>query len=121
MSQLSETFYFHIKDLGIPEPEKEYRFIAEKLGKGKGLRERLLKANLKDWRFDFAWPDQKIAVEIEGGIYVKGGHVRGKIYTDNCRKYNEAGLRGWMVLRFTTDLIESGEAFSTLEKVFCKT
>lgn len=55
------------------------------------------------WRFDFAWREQKLAVEIEGGTYVNGGHNRGKAYADNCEKYNAAVLHGWRVLRYTTD------------------
>ena len=26
------------------------------------------------WRFDFAWPDPMVAVEIEGGLYQSGRH-----------------------------------------------
>ncbi len=56
----------------------------------------------RKWRFDYAIPELMIAIEYEGGIFKKGRHVRGKGYTDDCEKYNEAALRGWKVLRFTT-------------------
>lgn len=55
------------------------------------------------WRFDFAWREQLLAVEIEGGTYVNGGHNRGKKYAEDCEKYNAAVLLGWRVLRYTTD------------------
>lgn len=54
------------------------------------------------WRFDFAFVDRKIAIEIEGGIFVGGGHNRGVKYTGNCEKYNAAMLKGWKLIRFTT-------------------
>jgi len=53
-------------------------------------------------RLDFAWPKLKLAVEIEGGMYVRGRHQRARGYTNDCRKYNAAVLLGWRVLRYTT-------------------
>ena len=57
----------------------------------------------RDWRFDFAHIDAKIAIEIEGGIWVQGRHVRPKGYSEDCTKYNEAQLMGWQVYRFTSE------------------
>jgi len=54
-------------------------------------------------KFDFAWPDIKIAIEIEGGLYSGGRHTRGAGYEADLIKYNEAVLRGWIVLRFGTN------------------
>lgn len=53
------------------------------------------------WRFDFAWPAYRIAVEVEGGVYSKGRHTRAKGYSEDCTKYNEAAIYGWRVLRLT--------------------
>lgn len=52
--------------------------------------------------FDFAWPDYKVAVEIEGGIFTKGRHTRGVGYSNDCLKYNMALALGWRVFRLTT-------------------
>lgn len=65
------------------------------------------------WRFDFAWPDSKVALEVEGGVFVGGGHVRGRAYTNNCEKYNEAIFDGWTVFRLTPDQITA----ATLERI----
>ena len=46
-----------------PEPELEYRFHP-----------------FRKWRFDFAWPEQKVAVEMEGGVFIGGAHTRGGHY-----------------------------------------
>jgi very-short-patch-repair endonuclease len=73
------------------------------------------------WRFDFAWPAEKIAVECEGGTWSGGRHTRGKGYEGDCEKYNEAVILGWRVLRFTKidrDAIEKVETlFRQLEKM----
>ncbi len=58
----------------------------------------------RKWRFDWAWPDQKIALEIEGGTHNGGRHVRGKGYEEDVRKYNAATLMGWKVYRATTGM-----------------
>lgn len=58
-------------------------------------------ANRK-WRFDWAIPDKKIAVEFEGGVFEKkGGHTTAKGYTKDTEKYNRAAQLGWIVLRYT--------------------
>jgi hypothetical protein len=64
---------------------------------------------LKDrrWRFDIAWPDQKIALEVEGGAYTQGRHTRGKGFEEDCRKYNAAALDGWLVFRMTPGMLEA--------------
>ena len=57
---------------------------------------------VRRWRFDFAWLDQKVAVEIEGGTFTGGRHTRGLGHHQDCDKYNAAILDGWKVLRFTS-------------------
>lgn len=62
------------------------------------------------WRFDFAFPDRKLAVEIEGGIYSKGRHTRPIGYIKDMEKYNAASVLGWTLLRFTPQQVKSGMA-----------
>lgn len=78
---------------GFPMPVLEYRFESK-----------------RRWRFDRAWPDESVAVEIEGGLYrhnksVAGGptgrHTSVTGFVNDCSKYNAAALAGWLVLRFT--------------------
>ena len=56
----------------------------------------------RKWRFDRAWSAEKVAVEIDGGTYSGGRHVRGQGYHDQLDKQNEAVAHGWLVLRFDT-------------------
>jgi hypothetical protein len=97
--------------------EPQYTFARALIGNPKkGIRLALKLAGLKDWRFDFALHEQKIAIEVEGGVFTGGGHTRGAYYTDNCRKYNTATLAGWRVFRFTTDQVVKGEAFNVIKE-----
>jgi len=82
---------------GLPQPEAEYRFDAS-----------------RRWRFDFAWPDRRLAVEQEGGIWTNGRHTRGRGYLADLEKYNAATLAGWRVLRFTPEQINAGHCLNTL-------
>lgn len=53
----------------------------------------------RKWRFDFAWLEEKVALEVEGGIWIAGGHSRGSGVAKDMAKYNSAVLLGWKVLR----------------------
>ena len=92
--------YIHILNPSLKKGMfREYRFCAAIVGDGPGIRSRLKKAGLQDWRFDFAWPDSKLAVEIDGGQWMAGG---GRHNTDGDRlKLNTAATLGWRVLRFS--------------------
>jgi len=71
---------------------------------------------IRRWRFDFAFVEQKLAVESDGGIWLKkGGHTTGIGYEKDCHKQNAALILGWRVLRFTTGMIKSGVALQQIE------
>lgn len=49
----------------------------------------------RQWKFDFAFPSQKLAVEVEGRAHCTyAGHRQ------DCEKSNEATRQGWRILRF---------------------
>lgn len=103
--------YWRLLGAGLPDFTPEYRFGAHAVGgPGKGLRKRLELAGLKDWRFDAAWVSAQVAVELEGGTYTRGRHTRGAGYRSDCAKYNAAQLRGWIVLRYTADMLHDDPA-----------
>jgi very-short-patch-repair endonuclease len=81
----------------VPRPVREYPFDPEAAG--------------RKWRFDFAWPEERLAVEVEGGIWTQGRHTRGSTFENELRKYNRAALAGWCVLRLSTEMIvENGRS-----------
>ena len=130
-----------IRSLELPEPEREYRFMPRCCGH---LKRRHLSGDSgvqwcvgcltdgvargadhvhafepgRKFRFDFAWPDRRLAVEADGGTWTGGRHTRGGGYEKDCIKLNQAALRGWAVLRFTEGMIEDGTARETLEQAF---
>jgi very-short-patch-repair endonuclease len=76
---------------------------------------------VRKWRFDFAWPALRVALEIEGGVYAKGRHTRGKGFEADIEKYNTAALLGWTVIRATTGQLQAGKAFQWIEEAMqCK-
>jgi very-short-patch-repair endonuclease len=56
------------------------------------------------WRFDFANPGARVAIEIEGGVWSGGRHTRGGGFVEDCAKYNAAALQGWTVMRLTPEM-----------------
>lgn len=57
----------------------------------------------RKWRFDYAFPSRKIAIEIDGAIWTLGRHNRPRGYLNDMEKLNTAASMGWLVLRFSTD------------------
>jgi len=57
------------------------------------------------WRFDFAHPETKTAIEIEGGTWTGGRHTRGSGFISDAEKYNEAAICGWVVFRLPGPLV----------------
>ena len=103
MSDLEELLGQHIKLCELPMPAREYRFHPR-----------------RRWRFDFAWPRYKIAAEIDGGIYCRGRHVRGRGFERDAEKGNAAVLAGWRVLHFTPRHVKSGLAVQAIERLMRK-
>lgn len=58
---------------------------------------------LRRWRFDFAIPKYKIAIEVEGAVWINGRHTRGSGFIKDIEKYNAATILGWRVLKYTKE------------------
>lgn len=84
---------------GIETPEREVMF-AKCIG--------------RKWKFDYAWPSRMLALEYEGGVYVRGRHVRPKGYEADCEKYSRAAILGWLVVRVTPGMVRDGRATALL-------
>ena len=67
---------------GLPQPVPEFRFHAT-----------------RKWRFDFAWPEHRLALEVDGAIWTRGRHSRGSGIVAEHEKFNAAASEGWRVLR----------------------
>lgn len=115
MSYAESMLEKQLKALQISGYEREYRFVAIHVGFGAGIRQRLSRAKLKDWRFDFAWPEKMLAVEVEGGGWAQGRHTRGKGFHEDLIKYDAAMRLGWSVYQCSPDMVKSGHALKTIE------
>ena len=88
----------------------ELQFLAQTRGTAaaQGLAEEYAFAPPRRWRFDFAWPDCGVAVEIEGAVWTRGRHTRGSGFVRDVEKYNTGASLGWTVLRLTNRELDSG-------------
>ena len=77
----------YVPDLGVLK--FEYMFAKNDLG--------------RRWRFDYAFPESLVAVEFDGGLFVRGRHNRGRGMIADHEKFNAAAALGWRVLRTTPD------------------
>lgn len=102
MSDLEDDLAWQIRVAKLPEPVRELKFAKEAMG--------------RMWRMDFAWPDVKLAVEVDGGIWVQGRHNRGSGYEKDAAKSNAAVALGWRVLHVTKSMIEDGSALCLIEQ-----
>jgi len=98
-----------------PEPkasvhERRLARILAELGPHGWQREYRFARPERQWRFDFALPELRLALEAEGGTWANGRHTRGSGFDEDCAKYNAAALRGWTVLRFTGRMLKDGTA-----------
>lgn len=73
----------------------------------------------RQFRADFAWPEWHILAECDGATWVKGrGHSSGTGIEIGYRRANLAQLHDFLIFRFSTSMIDSGEALITLEAIF---
>lgn len=102
-SQAADTLLFHIRAAGIDAPKAEYRFHPD-----------------RKWRFDYAYPADRLAIEIDGGnrmarMTARGPAAVGRHTTDaDYEKLNEAVILGWRVLRFSPAQVSSGYAINAI-------
>ncbi len=85
--------------MGLQEPVEEFCF-----------------APPRKWRFDYCWPEAKLALEIEGGVWTSGRHNRGSGFLKDMEKYNEACCLGWRILRCTPKEFARGSIIPVIQR-----
>lgn len=85
---------------GLPVPVAEFKFHP-----------------VRRWRFDWAFVEQQLAVEQEGGVFIGGRHSRGVGFEADLIKYSEAMVLGWKVLRVSPAMVRDGRALGYLERL----
>ena len=74
------------RGMGLPQPVVEWYFAKPRM-----------------WRFDYAWPEFRLALEVEGGIWTQGRHTRGAGALKDLEKYSEAAILGWRIIYCVPD------------------
>ena len=93
-------FAFQLIAAGFPKPETEYKFHPT-----------------RKWRIDLCYPGVRLALECQGGIWMKGGgaHSRPANIERDIEKHNALVMAGWTLLLVTPKTIKSGEALKMVE------
>ena len=97
-SALEETLAFQLTALGIPFV-REYKAVPG-----------------RKFPFDFAFPEARLLVEVQGGTYTVGAHSTGTGLARDYEKINLAQLHGWRCLQFDGKAVKSGEAAKTIQE-----
>lgn len=90
-----------------------------------GSTQFLKKGKPRRWAFDVAFPEYKIAVEIEGLIVRRiggqlvtmGRHSTITGFREDCEKYAAAAILGWSVIRFEASQVITGFAIATTQRL----
>ena len=99
LSAPEERLAFHLRAEGLGHFVREYKFWPQ-----------------RKFRFDFAFVDERIAVEVDGGLHTQGRHTRADGYERDQAKRNEATIMGWRVLNFSPSMVSSGHAVHTIKR-----
>jgi len=68
----------------------------------------------RKWRFDYALPRERIALEVEGGVWQYGRHNRAAGFLGDMDKYNAAAVLGWRVIRITPKNLRTSATINML-------
>lgn len=103
--EIKQRFMLSLLARKVTLPEQEHVFHPE-----------------RQWRFDMAWAEAMLAVEIEGGVFSayngqRSRHTEGAGYAEDCEKYNAAAELGWTVLRMTDRQVDSGDGAALVERM----
>lgn len=92
-SQLELMLLHRLERAGLPRPETQAQIIPG-----------------RKFAFDFAYRAEKLAIEVQGGIWTNGAHARGSGVKRDCLKAALAVSLGWRVLPVDDSMIKDGQA-----------
>jgi len=69
----------------------------------------------RKWRFDWAMKQGRCAVEIDGGVFIRGRHSRGAGMMKDAEKGRAACDLGWRVWHFTSACVTPAAVKQTVE------
>lgn len=108
-----DTFDFQCRQYRLPSYVRQFKMLKSvQTPRADG------KAIPKVWRFDFAWPQFYLIVEINGGVWMPGGgaHSHPIDITRNMEKQNDAAREKFFVLQFTPDDVKRKRAIAFVQR-----
>ena len=93
MSDPEDEFAFQCLALKLPTPRRQFPFHPE-----------------RKFRADFAWPEYRLLLEVQGGAFAGGRHTRGAGFQEDCERRCLAVGIGYSVLEVTPGQVTSGRA-----------
>lgn len=90
------TFEALLRTFGVLAPEREHVFYPG-----------------RKWRADYCWPQHKLAVEIDGGVFMRGGggrHNHPGGFKKDQEKRNAYAMLGYRVMTFRPEEARNGKA-----------
>ena len=97
-SSPEDLLAWQIKAAKLAVPERQYRY-----------------APPRKLRSDFAFPDNRLLVEVQGGVFNRKAHGSITGILADIDRLNTATLTGWRLLRVTPAQVQSGEALALIE------
>ena len=94
---LVRALLFSLKAARLPKPVTEHLFHPK-----------------RKWKLDLAYPEERVGIEVEGGTGenrdAPSRHLSPDGYREDCVKYFEAALLGWLVIRLPPSMLRDGTA-----------
>ena len=94
------SFFKALKENNIPLPITEYQFHPT-----------------RKWRFDYYWQQNKFALEVEGGVWTGGRHIRGTGFIKDMEKYNSAAIMGFRIIRTVPNELTSESTIRMIKQL----
>lgn len=92
-----DSFWRQIVESGIPLPVRQFEF-AKCIG--------------RKYRADLAWPDERVLIEVDGGLYNGGRHSNGVGRENDMERDAISCALGWKLMRFSPRHVRSGWALA---------
>ena len=100
---LEGRFAFQVLSEKLPKPERQFKFL-----------------NGRKYRADFAWPKEKLIVEIDGGCFSSGksGHTSISGMMRDKERDALAQIAGWDVIRIDAKSLSDGRGIGWVKQWF---
>jgi hypothetical protein len=107
LGKFEQQLEFEIRAMKLPVPCVQYRWATE-----------LVNANgrPRQFRADFAWPPLRLLVEVQGGVWRRGGGAHSGGIAIERDKQQCAVLLGWWLFPVTSDEVKRGSAIGLVQR-----